>query len=166
MTPGFEDLFDRGEIARSDWRIIPGTVCEERDQQLFLTPSEETGGIGRQQLFENTEVVANARCDTLDGASAFGIALYGKDGEQVFSMLVSPEGVDVIGLTEATFPLPNEWDLSEYHSYRLVTLSGRILIYLEQHLMGDLRIAEGPYCGAILCQNTTLALEMVRVTGI
>jgi len=166
MTPGFEDLFDRAEIESSDWRIIPGTACEERDQQLFLTAGGSTGGIGRQQLFDNIEVVVNARCETLDSASAFGVALYGGDGEQVFSMLISPDGVDVIGRDEATLPLPDAWDLSEYHSYRLLTRNGKVLIYLEQYLLRELSVAEGPYCAAVLCQNTSIALEMVRMTAI
>jgi len=80
--------------------------------------------------------------------------------------LISPDGVDVIGRDEATLPLPDAWDLSEYHSYRLFTRNGKVLIYLEQYLLGELSVAEGPYCAAVLCQNTSIALEMVRMTGI
>jgi len=166
MTPGFEDLFDRGEIGKSDWRIIPGTICEERDKQLFLTAGEADGGIGRQQVFDMVEVVVNARLDAVDAASAFGIALYDAEGEQVLSMLVSPDGVDVIGDTEAAFPLPTGWDLAEYHAYRLFTRAGKAAIYLEQHLLGEIDIPPGGYCVAVLCRNTTAALDMVRVTGI
>jgi len=166
MTPGFEDLFDRGQIANSDWQIIPGTICEEGEGQIFLTAGENTGGIGRQQLFGEVEVVVNARCDTLEGGSAFGIALYGGDGEQVFSMLVAPDGVQVSGQGDAAFPLPAGWDLSGYHSYRILTRGGKVLIYLEEHLLGEEDITAGPYCPAVLCRDTRLALEMVRVTGI
>ncbi|MBV9240520.1 MAG: glycoside hydrolase family 43 protein, partial [Acidobacteria bacterium] len=135
ITPGFEDLFDRGEIAKSDWRIITGTVCDERDRQLFLTAGDTTGGIGREQQFDEIEMVVNAGLETSDSPSAFGLALYDANGEQVFSMLVSADGVDVIGSSEAAFPLPTDWDLSELHAYRIMTRGGKVSVWLEQYFL-------------------------------
>ncbi|HEY2846211.1 MAG TPA: hypothetical protein VGI80_00240, partial [Pyrinomonadaceae bacterium] len=166
MTPGFEDLFDRGGLAKSDWRIITGTICDERDKQLFLTAGETPGGIGREQLFEDVEVVVNARCETLREDSAFGIGLYYKDGEPTLSMFVFPAGVDLIGSGKARFDLPAMWEMSDYHAYRLVARDGKAQIWLEQFLLGEIPIDNGPYCAAVLAQNVTVTLDMVRVTGI
>ena len=166
MTAGFEDLFDRGEIAKSEWRIIPGTACDERDKQLFLTAGDETGGIGREQYFDELELVVNARFEGVDPLSGFGLGLYDEDGEPVLSMLVSSDGVDVAGSTDAVFPLPAGWDMGEYHAYRLVTRGGKAIIWLEQHLLGEIAIESGPYCPAVLVQKAAIALDMVRATGI
>jgi GH43 family beta-xylosidase len=166
MTPGFEDLFDRGEIAESDWRIITGTACDKRDKQLYLTAGEEVGGIGREQQFDEIEVVINARCDAIIQNSAFGVGLYDKAGEPVLSVLITADGVDVIGQTEATFELPTGWEISDYHAYRLVTRGGRAHLWLEQYFLGEVGLAGGPYCLAVLAQDVGLALDMVRVTGI
>jgi GH43 family beta-xylosidase len=166
MTAGFEDLFDRGQIAKSDWRIIPGTACDERDKQLFLAAGEQTGGIGREQQFDDIELIVNARFDTFDASAGFGMALYDNEGEPVFSMLASPDGVDVIGQTEASFPLPTGWDLANYRGYRVMTRDGRALVWSEQYFVGEVVIGAGPYCPAVLCRSTTIALDMVRATAI
>ena len=166
MTPGFEDLFDREDIGKSDWRIITGTACDERDKQLFLTAGAATGGIGREQLFDEIEFVVNARCDTTDVGSAFGLGLYDTIGEPALSLLISRDGIDMIGESEAAFPLPPSWALTDYHSYRVVTNEGRAYLWLEQYFLGEVRIASGPYCPAVLAENTSVALDMVRATGI
>jgi GH43 family beta-xylosidase len=165
LTPGFEDLFDRGDIGKSDWRIVTGTACDERDKQLFLTAGATTGGIGREQLFESVEVVVNARCELKSDVAAFGIGLYDRDGEPVFSMLVSATGVDVIGETETRFALPGQ-TLTDYHAYRVIARGQKAQIWLEQFFLGEVKIVNGPYCTAVLAQNATIALDMVRVTGI
>ncbi|MFL6375729.1 MAG: glycoside hydrolase family 43 protein [Pyrinomonadaceae bacterium] len=166
MTPGFEDLFERGDIAKSDWRIILGTACDEREKQLFLTAGDTTGGIGREQFFDEIELVLNARCDTIEAESAFGLALYDKDGEQVFSLFVSLEDVDLIGSDSKSFPLPDDWDLTELRAYRVMTRTGKLHLWLEQYFIGAIAIENGPYCPAVLCTNCTLALDMVRATAI
>lgn len=166
MTSGFEDLFDRGDIAKSDWRIIPSTACDERNKQLFLTAGETVGGIGREQQFCEIEMVVNARCETFSAEAAFGIALYDSKGESVLSMLVSADGVDVIGQEEAAFPLPMGWDLTEYHAYRVITRDGRASIWLEHYFLGEVDLARGPYCPAVLVRSAAIDLDMVRATGI
>ncbi len=166
MTPGFEELFDRGDIGRSDWRIMTGTACEERDKQFFLTAGDATGGLGREQLFDEIELVVNARCDTPSAEAALGVALYDKDGEQVLSMLVSAGGVNMIGESEAVFPLPTGWDVAEYHAYRITTREGKAQVWLERHFLGDVDVKRGPCCAAVLARNVTLVLDMIRATGI
>lgn len=166
LTPGFEDLFDRGEIAKSDWRIVTGTACDEREKSLFLTAGDITGGIGREQFFDDIELVVNARCDRPDRGSGFGLALYSEGGEQVFSILVSADGVDVIGSQTKAFPLPSDCDVTELHAYRIVTQDGKADLWLEEFFLGEIAIEEGPYCPAVLCTNTTIALDMVRASAI
>ena len=141
-------------------------VCEEHDKQLFLTASQNTGGLGREQFFADVELVVNARCETLDADSAFGFGLYDKDGEPVLSVLIAPGGIDVIGEKEASFALPEGWDLADYHAYRVMTRNGTAKVWAENYFVGEVEIARGPYCPAVLAQKTTIALDMVRVTGI
>jgi GH43 family beta-xylosidase len=166
MTAGFEDLFDRGEIASSDWKIIPGTACELRDRQLFITPGDDAGGIGREQLFDEIEVVVNARCEGVSDATGFGMVLYDAGGEQVLSIFVSANSVEVGGSDEAAFPLPSGWDITTDHAYRVMTSGAKAYVWCEHEMLGEVRLAAGPYRAAVLCTKTTLALDMVRVTGI
>jgi len=166
MTPGFEDLFDRGDIGKSDWRIITGTACDERDKQLFLTAGYATEGIGREQLFDEIELVVNARFDIRDAGAAFGLGLYDAMGEPALSVLISAEGIDLIGESEAAFPLPPGWDLTDYHAYRVIARGNTACLWLEQHFLGAVTIACGPYAPAVLAENATVALDMVRATAI
>jgi GH43 family beta-xylosidase len=162
LTEGFEELFDRGSLRQSSWQVIQGTVCEERENELLIG-GEGLTGIGRDTTFEEVELLVNARCES---PGTFGLALYDAAGDEALSVLISQAGLELTAIHETAFSLPKGWDICEYHAYRIMTRSGRALVWLEQHFIGAVGVREGPYRVAVLAQGGSIALDTVRATAI
>lgn len=118
--------------------------------------------MSREMRFGAIDLAANLK---RTACGAFGVRLLADDG--VAAELSISDVVQLsVGPLDQTFPLPTGWTPDELHQYELMSVDGRLTVYLE-----DLELASLPFDGrtvrpAIFCREGSITVEMVRATAI
>jgi GH43 family beta-xylosidase len=172
LTEGFEDLFDwpNAEIERRGWQKLSETgAIRAANGELFLSSKGETEAIlTRSETAENFEFAVNIRqTENFGERSAAGFLLLNNENEEIYRFTLEGEPENYCFSTDGDlqrFSLPKSFVPENCHQFRFLKLNAQIFLQLEEFDLGAISLTNDKAKIALFCQNSTVALEMARLT--
>lgn len=166
LTRGFEDLFDtpRESVEGYGWEIIRGGgSCEIRDQELIMDGRAGEIAIAKGTLYVDYEMAVNIRLIEDGGAgSTCGFEIDHGLGKwlkiEIAERAIRSEGF--------VFELPESFDPANYHQFRIIVRNGTVRMQMEDLEIGTFAAPDGPSRTNIFCEESVVALDMVRLTDL
>lgn len=172
LTNGFEELFAPSAAAdpelcgwkkltdAGDWRI--------EEQQLFLTSREAVEMIvSKGRPYKNYEFAANIRLLSHESELAFGFLLLNDEEGMIRRFGIERESAGYYLSTEDRqnrFPLPDNFAPTNYHQFRFLCTGDTIRLQMDEIVLGEVSVPEAETRIGVFCQNSVIALDMVRLT--
>lgn len=172
LTEGFEDLFDwqASEIRRRGWRKLSETIdCRVENGELFLSNQngEETV-LTKGSAAENFEFAVNFRLvETFNENAAFGFLILNEKDEEIERFAFQSEAENFYLSAENAvqkFLLPKNFAPESLRQFRFLILNEKIFLQSEEFDLGEISFNNRQAKIAIFCRNSTVALEMARLT--
>jgi GH43 family beta-xylosidase len=171
LTEGFEDLFDRqdSEIEMREWENITGEGFYriENQQLIFSNKSETDAILIKGAVHAQYEFVANVRLVEAFGEKFdFGFLLFNQKSEIVsrFTIKENKQNFYLIDDKYSQYSLPKSFAPKNYHQFRFLRLGEKLIFELEENILGEIFVPEGETKIGLFSKNSTLALDMVRLT--
>ena len=172
LTEGYEDLFtwNQQTFETSGWRKL-SEICEAEivDQALRLSSSRDLSIVTKGRPLSDLEFAANIKLGEHSGNDwELGLAFLDDDDKMIFRLSVKPnESGIVLSTTSGAETLQLEMEsIPEYNQLRLIKMGGNITAYLDSSITGTGEIKDIPVRCAIFCCNSSIDIEMVRVTAL
>lgn len=172
LTEGFEDLFEwqNSDFNKCGWeKLTHAGAIRVGNGELFLSSQSDSEAIlSKGSFYENFEYAVNVRLvETFDENSAFGFLLLNQNAKIIsrFEVEVS-EGKFYLTDEKKSlkFSLPESFAPENYHQFRFFKVREKIVLQLEEIIVGELSAPESKVRIDLFCQNSTVAFEMVRLT--
>ena len=170
LTPGFEDLFDRGaDVAETGWNKAGPIDARVTDGELRVSSSgDEEGFVWRGEPSRSFDLAANVRTIRKGGPEAnFGFVIVDKNGAILRKLLAGTvEGEAVLSdtLSGISLPLPSSYQAGVHRQFRFIRLGRKLRIESEDRFLGELEMDSSPAIVGIFTKGATVACEMVRWT--
>jgi GH43 family beta-xylosidase len=167
LTKGFEDLFDRpGSAEDHGWKRIQGDGSFQIEGSELIVQSAGEIFITKEEKHENYEFAVNIRSIEVPGGyECFGFILLGKNEKILQRFLVRrSEGIFYLDCDGNKNVLPDSFNPMNYHQFRFLKTGERIIMQLEDKKLLEIPVTDAPTEVAIFCENTIVALDMVRLT--
>jgi GH43 family beta-xylosidase len=172
LTEGFEDLFDwqNLEAAARGWQKLSGAgeYRLESGALLLVNKNEGETVFSKGEFAENFEFTVNFRLtETFGEAAALGFLLLNENAEEIYRFTLEGEPGNYYFSTDGDlqrFSLPKSFVPENYHQFRFLKLHEKIFLQLEESDLGAISLTGEKAKIALFCQNSTVALEMVRLT--
>ena len=171
LTPGYEDLFDRGEasVTSFGWNKNGQVDAKMSDGELriFAGVGDE-GYVWKGEPHRSFDLAANIRAvDTEDPGSGFGFVFIDKNGAILRKLMVGTvDGRFVLRdtLSGISLPLPSSYQEEVHRQFRFLRLGSNLRIETEDRFLGELEMDSNPTIVGIFTKGATVASEMVRWT--
>jgi GH43 family beta-xylosidase len=166
LTEGFEELFEADTALDNGWEIDGGGARNIANRELVLEPVPNCL-LRKGPAFSRLEVAANFRSVQNSAAGEYGLVLDDDDGE-AFKLAIDREQRSVVaaGKTSERFPLPENFELAEYHQLRIIKTGGGALCYIDDVCIGEFPVTPAETRAAVYAYGVPIAIEMIRVTKI
>lgn len=173
-TRGWEDLFTGSEPIDTGWSQIGADSDWRIESQALRGTSDAVSMIEKEARFVAYELVINAR---LVEGSGFGILPAKEETAKDPWLRIERDsaGVRLVleHLIEGTrraetelLKLPDDFDPSVFQHFRFMKTEGRLMIYLEEQLLGEIPVPPGGTGVGLSVQQGTAEFEMVRLTAV
>jgi GH43 family beta-xylosidase len=167
LTKGFEDLFDRpGPAEDHGWKRIRGDGSFQIEgTELFLKSVGETV-INKGEKHQNYEFAVNIRSTEIAGEhECFGLILMSEDDRLFQRYIVRGSNHNFyLDTGDSKIILPDCFNPTNYHQFRFLKINKRTVLQLEDKVLLEMPGTDTRSRVAIFCENTTVALDMVRLT--
>jgi GH43 family beta-xylosidase len=172
LTDGFEDLFEVSRVRPEQigWqKLTDSTAGHIEGQQFFLSSHDGAESIAAKgDLHKNYEFAANTRLvGSHDNKWSYGLLMLGNESEVISKFSIGREGIKVdfsSGAQQIEYSLPKGFIPEDYHQLRFLRIGEKVRLQMEDKLLGEITVAGEETKFAIFCQNSIVALDMVRLT--
>jgi GH43 family beta-xylosidase len=164
LTEGFEETFELDSFDGWDTK----DALQIRNRELILDAKEDTASISRRFEFADIEVAAAVRLsESYRDNWSFELNLPGgNDGaESVKLMIDSGRPYIRIGTQPLVeFPaLQDLYDWKLHYQFRIVKTGERVLVYIDDLLLGSYNSEVLPTGIEFTCSNSCIAIDSIRV---
>jgi len=172
LTKGFEDLFEweTEEADRRGWRLPTptGEIRLERGHLTFAGPTEKDSWLVKGEAAADFVFSANYRLvEKYDDRANFGfLVLDSNDLVEARFLFVSENNQYVLKSDRGPdrFSLPTNFDLTDYHQFSFVKFGDKMIVQLEEYVLGQVPLPPIELKIGLFCQCATVALDGVRLT--
>ena len=169
LTPGFEDLFDRGgDPAESGWNKAGAIDAKVSDEELRISAAGGEGYVWKGEPTRSFDLTANVRTIQKEGPDAgFGFVFIDNNGGILRKLLVGTvDGQSVLRdtLSGISLPLPSSYQEEVHRQFRFIRLESKLRIESEDRFLGELEMDSNPTIVGIFTKGATVACEMIRWT--
>jgi GH43 family beta-xylosidase len=174
LTGGWEDRFDGADtttLADYGWRVLDEAGQWQVQSGLLRGRTDDLSRIAKPVLFENYELVINARRDSGGRCLIAPAATSAASGPVVW--LEQDDGgaclVVQTGQTEeqsSRYPLPVAMDTVEFHQLRFVKHGDSLHIALEAHRLAEVAVPAEKSGVMLAVRGGAASFDMVRLTEI
>ena len=159
LTPGFEDLFDAGDILKRGWDHYSnrGSIEVQKGVVRMQGIGENNTTLTRNVEAGDHELCLNLRMQASgpgDAKCSFGCGY-------TFTLSAGPP--PVLDIDGRELSLPPTYDPGEYYQFRSFRKGSRVDIILNGEHIGSCPATDGEFI-RIMAQNATIELDMVRYT--
>lgn len=165
LTEGFEELFETDTALENGWDIDGERKCSIANGELVLEP-ERKCMLRKGPALSRCEFAVNFRTVQSSTLGEFGLVL--ENVGEAFRLGIDCENRIVMagGTTSERFPLPENFDLAQYHQLRIIKAGGETLCYIDDVCLGEFRVSPGETRSAVYTSGAAVAIEMIRLTRI
>jgi hypothetical protein len=166
LTEGFEELFETDTVLENGWEIDSEGTRHIANGELVLECARRCM-LRKGPALTRLEFAVNFRSVQTSTVGEFGLVL--ENGtDEAFRLGIDRENRTVIaaGQTSERFPLPQDFDLAQYHQLRIIKAGGDALCYIDDVCLGKFPVPPGETRAAVYTSGATVGIEMIRVTRI
>lgn len=166
LTEGFEELFESDTALENGWAIDGKVTRKIVNGELILKP--ERGCMLRKgPALACLEFAANLRSMRSSAIGEFGLVLENGSGEAFrFGIDCEKRCMITPGETSERFPLPENFELTQYHQLRIIKTGGGALCYIDDVCIGEFRVPLAETRAAVYTSGAAVGIEMIRLTRI
>ena len=166
MTEGFEELFETDTVLENGWAIDGECTRNIANGELVLDCSRRCM-LRKGPMFIRLEFAVNFRSLQSGAVGEFGLVL--ENGtDEAFRLGIDRENrsLTAAGHTSERLPLPQDFDLAQYHQLRIIKAGGDALCYIDDLCLGKFPMSPGETRAAVYTSGAAVGIEMIRVTRI
>jgi len=174
LTLGFENLFETDDFGLRGWKQISGSsAINIQDKNLILTEKDGQKAVLQKDFhFQNYELIFNlCFLEAFADEFKFGFMLGG--GEQNINQTIWLEklkGEWIMKIDDNNkieyFLLPDTFSLNSFHQFRFLKFENKMQISMEAEEIWTIDLEENASSLNIFAQNSTVAIDMIRVTAL
>lgn len=174
LTFGFENLFETDDFGLRGWKQISGSsAINIQDKNLILTEKDGQKAVLQKDFhFQNYELIFNlCFLEAFADEFKFGFMLGG--GEQNINQTIWLEklkGEWIMKIDDNNkieyFLLPDTFSLNSFHQFRFLKFENKMQISMEAEEIWTIDLEENASSLNIFAQNSTVAIDMIRVTAL
>lgn len=172
LTAGFEDLLEwnESELPGRGWQLLNDNgICQIVDKQMILTnESDDEFVITKGETAANFEYAVNLRLlEDFGENAAFGFLFLDENDSIALRLsLLETEGKFHFAEEKSgqNIALPEAFTPDIYHQFRFLKCGEKLRLQSEGIELGEYSVSTENLRIAIFCRNTSLALDLLRLT--
>lgn len=174
LTFGFENLFEIDDSAFRGWKKLSGEgLINIQNKNLVLTEkSGEKAVLQKDLRFQNYELTFNlCVLETFGEDFKFGFILSVDEKKITQTIWVTKLKTDwILNIEDKKkinyFLLPESFSMNAFHQFRFVKAKNKMQISMEAEEIWTINLEENASTLNIFAQNSTVSIDMIRVTAL